>query len=34
MKVLIAEDDILIREGLIDIFEDEGYEVAEACKWS
>ncbi|WDE97618.1 response regulator transcription factor [Lentisphaera profundi] len=31
MKVLIAEDDVLIREGLIDIFEDEGYEIAEAA---
>ncbi|EDM26653.1 DNA-binding response regulator [Lentisphaera araneosa HTCC2155] len=31
MKVLIAEDDILIREGLVDIFEDEGYQIAEAA---
>ncbi len=30
MKVLIAEDDMLIRDGLIEILEDEGYQVFEA----
>jgi two-component system, OmpR family, alkaline phosphatase synthesis response regulator PhoP len=30
MRVLVAEDDVLIREGLVEILEDEGYEVVEA----
>ena len=30
MKVLIAEDDEFTREGLIDILEEEGYEVEAA----
>ena len=30
MKVLIAEDDDFTREGLVDILEDEGYEVSAA----
>jgi DNA-binding response OmpR family regulator len=30
MKILVAEDDRLTRQGLIDIFEDEGYETVSA----
>jgi DNA-binding response OmpR family regulator len=30
MKILVAEDDRLTRQGLIDIFEDEGYETVAA----
>jgi len=31
MKIMIAEDDRLTRQGLIDIFEDEGYETVSAA---
>ncbi len=31
MRVLVAEDDVLIREGLVEILADEGYEVVEAA---
>lgn len=31
MKVLIAEDDALIREGLVEILEKEGYQVVQAA---
>lgn len=31
MKVLIAEDDVLIREGLAEILEKEGYQVVQAA---
>ena len=31
MKVLVAEDDELTREGLVDILEAEGYETVTAC---
>jgi len=31
MKILVAEDDRLTRQGLIDIFEDEGYETIAAA---
>ncbi len=31
MKILVAEDDRLTRQGLIDIFEDEGYETVGAA---
>lgn len=31
MKVLIAEDDLLTRQGLADILQDEGYEVLQAA---
>ena len=31
MKVLVAEDDAYIREGLVEILQDEGYETVEAA---
>jgi len=31
VKVLVAEDDALIREGLVDLLEEEGYEVVAAA---
>ncbi len=31
MKIMVAEDDRLTRQGLIDIFEDEGYETVSAA---
>ncbi len=31
MKILVAEDDRLTRQGLLDIFEDEGYETVAAA---
>ncbi len=31
MKIMVAEDDRLTRQGLIDIFEGEGYETVSAC---
>ena len=31
MKILVAEDDSLTRQGLVDILEDEGYETVAAA---